>query len=386
MRRLGLAAFAAVLMFAAESAQCQEAPGQPVELVRSLRALQDRIAHGDAAAHQSQRKLLAQIAEQLARVADQAWTDPRNARAAVAFVLSGGDARVLRKLLDMGALPGVDDKLVQGALAYSEGRNAEAAELLALINARALDASMAGHVALIQSELIAKKDPQKAMDFLEEARLLSPGTLIEEAALRRHVTALAAAGDFDRFQALATRYLHRFPNSLYAGNFRRQFASEIVARAQAGDAARMSTLESGLAALDAADQREIYLSIAKEGLIKGKLEVTRFAARNAVRLAAEPTADGVRARLYAAAALAVIDASDQGPSALASLEGATLSEDDAELLAAAGSVVAEIRQLPPDGAQPTEAQVNEMAASLKVVAQARQAVERADQMLSEAGK
>ena len=60
-------------------------------------------------------------------------------------------------------LPGMDDKLVQGVLAYGEGRNAEAADLLIRIDARSLDPSIAGHLALVQAELIAKKDAGKAL-------------------------------------------------------------------------------------------------------------------------------------------------------------------------------------------------------------------------------
>jgi len=386
MRPLGLAISVLGFALAAGPAQCQDAPRQPIDLVRSLRVLQDRVTHGDAAAHQSQKVLLGQLAEQFSRLEPDVWKDARNARAAVTFVLSGGDPRVLRKLLAVGPLPGMDDKLAQGALAYGEGRNEDAAELLAPINARALDAGMAGHVALIQSELVAKKDTRKAMAFLDEARLLSPGTLIEEAALRRQVAAVAAAGDFDRLQALSVRYLYRFPNSLYAGNFRREFAGLVVERAPADDAERLRRLEAELAALDAPDLREIYLSIAKEGLIKGRLGVTRFAAKNAVRLMGDDAVEGERARLYDTAASALTSGSQEGLAALERAAGAPLGEDDLELLAATRAVVDEIRRLPPEPARPTEAQLQEMAASVKVVAHARQAIERVDRLLSEAGK
>jgi chemotaxis protein MotC len=382
MRSLGPAVALLAIMCAGEPARCQDAAPQPVDLVRSLRVLQDRVTRGDATAHASQRGMLAQIAEQLARVPAEAWKDPKNVRAAVAFVLSGGNPRVLERILALGAPAGLDEKLVQGALAYGRGRSAEAMELLLPVNARTLDISIAGHVALIQSELIAKTDAATAIALLDEARLLSPGTLIEEAALRRQVTAVAAAGDFDRFQDLAARYLHRYPDSLYAGNFRRQFAGEIVDRAPTGDPERMARLELGLASLEISDQREIYLTIAREGLTKGRLEVSRFAARNAGKLAGEETPDGMRARLYEVVASAILHGSDEGLLSLSRRVGASLADEDAELLAAASSVIAEIRQLPPEGSRPSAAQLAEMATQFPTVAQAHASIERADQALS----
>ena len=164
----------------------------------------------------------------------EGWKDPRNARAAVVFVLSGGSARVLQKLMRSGASADINEKLIKGALAYGEGRHDEAAELLAGIDARALDPGMAGHVAYVQGELAARKEPAKALVHLDEARLLSPGTIVEEAALRRQIALLAAAGSADRYEALATQYLRRFPNSVYAGGFRQQFALAIAGECGCG--------------------------------------------------------------------------------------------------------------------------------------------------------
>ena len=45
--------------------------------------------------------------------------------------------------------------------------------------ARNLDPALSGIVALIQGTLSSKKDPQKAIRLFDEARLLSPGTLVE---------------------------------------------------------------------------------------------------------------------------------------------------------------------------------------------------------------
>jgi chemotaxis protein MotC len=377
-----LAAPLLALVVALAPARGQEAPRQPADLVRSLQTLQDQIAHGSTDAHLSQRTLLAQIAEQLALAKPEVWKEARNARAAVAFVLSGGDPRLLKKLSEPGMLPGMDEKLVQGVLAYGEGRNAEAADLLIRIGAPSLDASIAGHIALVQAELIAKKDAGKALAFLDEARLLSPGTLIEEAALRRQIAIVATAKDFDRFDMLSANYLRRFARSVYAGAFRRQFAADVAGREDAGSAGRMAKLAAALEAVDLVDRRDIYLAIAREALIKGKSELARLAADGAVRLAEKDSAEQRRASLYEAAALVAGNGIEKGTSALEAMDKAELDEEDAELLDAARSVAAEVRRLP----APSEAAGEDAGATPKTVEAARQSMARVDQLIGEVSK
>ena len=293
-----------VFSLLALASACAPAQGQeratPSELVRSLRAAQDKVALGDVDAHNALRALLVDVGRQLLATKPEAWKEPGNARAAVAFVLSGGDARLLRRLVALGSLPGVSDKLLQGVLARGEGRPGDAAELLVPINARSLDPSIAGHVALVQAELVAKKDPKKAVAFLDDARLLAPGTLIEEAALRRQVGIVAAIGEFDRFEMLATNYMRRFPRSIYAAAFRRQFAADMAGRDDAAEPSRLERMAAVLEAMGPAERRDAYLSIAREALARGKVELARFAAGGAARLAEGEEADRRRAKLYEA--------------------------------------------------------------------------------------
>jgi chemotaxis protein MotC len=353
-------------------------------VVRSLQALQDSIAQGDVAAHRAQRGRLAQIAEQMTSAAPEVWKDPRNARAVVAFVLSGGDARVLRRLSQLGALAAVDEKLVNGALAYGEGRTAEAETHFAGLDARSLDASIAGHVALVKSELTAGRDPKAALALLDEARLLAPGTLIEEAALRRQIALAAAAKDFEAFDLLATNYLRRFGRSVYAAGFRRQFAADVAGREDAGSAARMTQLATALEAIGASDARDVYLALAREAVTKGKVELAQFAADRVAGLVAGETVEARLVALYRAAALVVTDGFDRAMAALESMDRSDFPEEDAALFDAARSVAAEVRRMPP---QPTTGQAPEGAGPLpEVVATARRRLALADEIIRKASQ
>ena len=337
-------ASASAALVATGEGHCQEKAEEPFELVRSLRSLQDKIARGDTAAYLSYRTELSRLSQQLGRAGDAAWKDPRNVRAAVALVLSGGDPQVLQPLANQVA--GQDRTLVRAALAYGQNRNNEAIELLADVDARTLDPSVAGHIALVQAELLAKKDYKKSLVLHADARLLAPGTMIEEAALRREVTLAVEKSDLDHFEISTIQYFRRFTNSVHMSNFRRQLAVDIATRSIADNPARRSRLEAGLEVLGASQRQDVYLSIAWEGLKWGGVDLVRWAAANATRLASEDSAQHLRSRLCEAAVLIVTDDFDRGLSTLESISADTLNADETALLAAALRVAKQIRREP----------------------------------------
>jgi len=367
----------------AASAQAQDGKGEPFELVRSLQSLQDQIARGNTRAYAHQRVLLARIADQFGGAAPDLWKEPRNARAAVVFVLSGGDARVVEKLVGSGVSFGIDEKLIKGALAYGEGRKDDAQRLLGDVEARAQDPGIAGLLAFVQAELAGQKELAKALALLDEARLLSPGTLIEEAALRRQVALLAAAGKADRYEALATQYLRRFPHSVYAGGFRHQFAAAVAGSPNGNDPARLAWLQSMLGGVGLAERRDVYLTMAKEALIKGRVEIARFAAASAAPLTQEESPEHARARLYEGAVLVVTDDFEMGAELLRGVDKSRLAEDDARLLDAALAVASQVRRLPAphaDAAPPAGAALG------PVLERGQKMIAEVDQMLNGPGQ
>ncbi|HEY7646618.1 MAG TPA: hypothetical protein VH858_16375, partial [Hyphomicrobiales bacterium] len=199
----------------APSGAAASEPQQPYKLIRTLESLQDRIAAGSREAHTYQRELLSDIAKKLAKVPDEDWRRPRNSRAGIVYALSGGDPGVLAKLLSLSPLPCIDDRLIKGLIDYSKGRSEAAWKLLSGVDPRDLDPRAAGHLALAQAMLIAGVEPKKAISYLDLARIIAPGTLVEEAALRREAVIAASIEDFQTFQMLTSQYLRRFSKSVY---------------------------------------------------------------------------------------------------------------------------------------------------------------------------
>ena len=77
--------------------------------------------------------------------------------------------------------------------------------------------------------MLAADEPQEALALLDEARLLSPGTLVEEAALRRSIALAAALGDAKRF-ALASHasMCAAICDSPYASQFADAFVAGVI--------------------------------------------------------------------------------------------------------------------------------------------------------------
>jgi chemotaxis protein MotC len=341
---------AATLLACLGSAHAQPADEQmrePYQMVRSLQMLQDQIARGDLDAHNSQPALLKRLGENFLKADAAVWKEPRNSRAAVTFLLSGGSPQVVANLRSRNVL-NIDEAIVDGAIAYVEGRTDEAKSKLANIKPRSLPAALGAEIALVQSALVAQDDLKVAIALLDEVRLMMPGTLVEEAALRREIFIVGQDDDFDKFEALAVRYFRRYRHSIYAGNFRQRFALSVARFSFVQRPDRFPRLVAVLDHLDRASQRALYLLIARTALVRGKTEMTVLAADRVFALSDDDGAERVRARLYRAAARVATSAHSTAIAELEQIDKAKLSERDVELQTAALAIGLNVRKALPE--------------------------------------
>lgn len=319
---------------------------QPFEIIRSFQALQDQIVLGNAAVKENLPKAMEQISARLLASDREVWREAKNAQAAVIFSLSGGKSKVLRRGLEIALSPESDLELMRGALAFMEGRDTEAKKILLPIDARALASTVRGHIAIVQSALVAKDDPKAAMGFLDQARILAPGTLIEETALRRELILADELADFDKFASLSRQYLWRFPRSAYFDNFRQRFASSIIRLCLTGETVPFWKIETLLSELDSLEQLRLYLQIAHTSVLNGKVGSTVFASGKAVQLSKAGSIENARAKLYQSAALILTNQVEAGQSELERIDPALLRKPDLELKEAIVSLGSLIRNDP----------------------------------------
>ncbi len=279
---------------------------QPFELVRTLQSLQDKMAQGSVQALAAQRALRSEIDAVFAAAPANAWQDRRNAAAAVTYVLSGGSPAILRTLAELDPPPAIDERLVDGVLAYAEGRVADATPLLADIDPVGLPASMGAQVAIAQSALAVRTDPARAMHLLAMARLLAPGTLAEEAAIRRQIFIADQLRDFPQVQSLARQYLDHFRHSVYAGNFRVRFAAALSHAENINSESSFPALDDVLSEVEPEARCQLYLTVALASVINNRTTAAKLAAERASQLALAGSVEEARARLYHAGALAAM--------------------------------------------------------------------------------
>jgi chemotaxis protein MotC len=141
------------------------------------------------------------------------------------------------------------------------------------------------------------------MRLLSMARLMAPGTLVEEAALRRQIYVADQLKATKDVESLARQYLDRFRHSVYAGNFRARFAAAISHMDFVDKEAEFPRLDDMLAMVEPDSRCQLYLTVALASVVKGRVTAGRLAAERALALADPDSASAARARLYHAAAL-----------------------------------------------------------------------------------
>jgi chemotaxis protein MotC len=333
-----------LLSLVATNALAEPAPpsGEPYELVRALQAVQDGIAKGDAAAHGSHILLIRQIGEKFLAADPGVWSNPQNGQAVVIYMLSGGAPQIVRKLPRDKI--NVDARLFDGALAYVEGHQDEARDLLKDVKPRTIPSGMGGQVALVQGALLARSEASLAIERLDDARLLLPGTLVEEAALRREILLVGQAEDFDKFEFLTLAYIRHYRNSIYSGDFWQRFSMGLTQSSLALDDRRFARVSGLLEQIDRASRLKLYLVIARAALVRGRLTVGRLAGERALTLSADDTADRERAHFLRGASRALTDEYDGGLAELKALDRSKLAERDVLLLNATVQLALDVRK------------------------------------------
>ena len=342
MRRRVVLVLAALL--AAGRAEAETASSTISDMTDELQRIQTRIARGEKAAYAAQIGQLNAIGAAIAKAGPETWRDKREADSLVVYVLSGGSLAEVGPLITSDALLESERALVRGAVAYITSHEADARTLLGAIDPDGLDARLGGQVAFARSVLETGRDRKAAVSLLDWARLLAPGGLVEEAALRREIALLAEARDAPRAARLAHDYADRFGASLYAPEFFRDFARLIGRGGLAKEPANYQLFSRVASALPAAARLDFLLTLARAAIVNGGFDAASAAATEALRDAPANSSDEARARLYQNAARIFLEGSD---SALANLNAlAKLGPSDEALLAAIRQAAAQFRLTP----------------------------------------
>ncbi|WP_072386390.1 hypothetical protein [Hyphomicrobium sp. CS1BSMeth3] len=320
---------------------------QPYHAVRTLSLLQERVAQGDETAFAMQKEVVQEIADELKTFPPSVWREPRNRLALIKYALSGGDPERLRAVHAQKLFTDAERPLAEGALAYAEGQRNLALRLLERVNVFTLPPSLAGHVALVKALVLANSDLGRVIRLSDEARLLSPGTLVEETALRLAMEAAIAQSNREKFEALASRYFRRFPRSPYLGVVIRPVAVAMVENDYAEKPEGARWVHSVVHYLDPQKLVQFYAVLAEIGLRDAKLATTINATRMARKYARDGSPEYAWTQAYEGAALVIGLAPEEGLALLNAAEASGVPETVGELIAGARAISHLIRSPPP---------------------------------------
>ncbi|MCF6124157.1 chemotaxis protein MotC [Mesorhizobium sp. M7A.F.Ca.CA.001.07.2.1] len=323
---------------------------QPYQLVRSLQLIQDRIAAGDHAALPMQAKLLEMADARLRAANAEDYKDPKNFRALLVYGMSGGNPVTVEAATSRATTDPQSLAIAKGVIDYLNGRPGEAIEALRPIDPMALPPDLGAFLALVKGSLLAGDQPATALRLLDEARLLSPGTLVEEAALRRSVGLAVAQGDAARFALASTQYVERYLYSPYASQFADSFVSGVIALHMSISQDKLGDITS---MMDPEREKVIYLRIARRAAIDGLNDLSAFASARAEQgRDGNTNQDDPRALLYASLSTVTSGTIEDVRAKLGKIDRSRLSEGDRALLDAAQAIAGEV--VAPPTALPAE--------------------------------
>lgn len=316
----------------------------PFKMVRSLQFVQDSVVLGDHSAGEMQRHLLTLIDERLRAADTDVFSDKRNVDAALIYAMSGGNPETLALLLRGEGRSYFNADLAQTLTTYFTGNPEKARVKLVGLLGDYRGSRIESYLTLVAANVTAPRDASAALKLFDWARLLAPGTIIEESALRRATHIASKAGLVDQAMNNAERYVRRYLHSPYASQFVDIFVYAVVEHSDTVDATRMEYI---LSLMDAPRQREIYLRMARMSTIAGKESLALLAANRADALSGEKR-DIVRdlAAFYAGVASVPTDNISEAIEAIAAVPDSKLSDRDRALRDAARVIANEVTRQP----------------------------------------
>ncbi|MBP1861873.1 chemotaxis protein MotC [Rhizobium herbae] len=334
----------------------------PYKMLRSLQYIQDAIVLGDHSAAEMQRFMLAAIDKRLRESAPAVFDDPRNVDAAFIYAMSGGNPETLSYLANQDISGNFDSRVIDALGHYLAGKGGLMVENLAKAIPEYRNSRVGPYLYLVLGNAVSQQSPAKSLEYYDWARLMAPGTNIEEAALRRSI-ALATRGAMpDKGFRYSLSYARRFLTSPYASQFADVFVELAVANYGEKTEAKIQEI---LGFMDRPRQREVYLRIARRAAIGGMQELATLASARAQDLSdvadAGPKA---LANLYSGLVGVPSKGILEAVKDISSIPDAELSPRDRALRQAATVVAREVLRAP-DSESLTQASVSKIKSDIK---------------------
>lgn len=362
--RLLLSGLAALAVGSLGHAQTVDETLEPYRMLRSLQFVQDTVIRGDHSAAEMQRFMLGTIDERLRTADPKLYQDPRNVDAALIYAMSGGNPATLEYLVARDIDGNFDNRVSDALRKYLSGKGTLIAKSLGDIANEYKNAKIGPYLALVAGNVTLTKDPVAALKFYDWARLTAPGTIVEEAAMRRSLAIAVDAKIVEKASLYANGYARRFLYSPYASQFADLFVRFVV---EHYEVLQPQDIEATLGYMDVDRRREIYLRVAREAAIAGRKDLATMAADQARLLSGSEQGADALANLYGSLVGVPTENVDDAMAVLMQIPEEALSPRDRALRQAAETVAKEVLRKPqpsqPASAPPREAEDETAAAA-----------------------
>jgi chemotaxis protein MotC len=316
----------------------------PYKMLRSLQFVQDSVVLGDNSGGEMQRFLLTTLDERFRTADKSVFEDGRNVDAALIYAMSGGNPATLEYLMSRDVDGHFDNRVADVLRKYLSGKGLLVVNSLADTAKEYRDKKIGPYLSLVAGNVMTAKNPKAALKLYDWARLTAPGTIVEEAALRRSVALATDAGMVPESLSYSQRYVRRFLHSPYASQFADLFVQLVVDHS--ADIKQQDIVDI-LSFMDPPRQREIYLRIARRAAIAGKNDLARLASTRAQDISSDGSnAFNALASFYGG--IANVPTSDVGVAVrdINQIPEGELNEKDRALRDAARTVADEVLRAP----------------------------------------
>lgn len=309
--------------------------------IRELQRTQDKLVAGDRSSMAKQMALLAEADKLLAGDGSVDGTDPARGQAIIAYALSGGNPRTVERAFITLPDDAPEKALAKSLAAYMQGDKEQTQAQLAEVDPLTVRPEFGGPLAIIRANLLAEERPEDALRVFDEARLLAPGTLVEDSSLRRSLALSLRLEDREAFLRYARQYAVRYLRSPYAAQYADLLAGGFVKLFAAADFGKLAEIT---ATMPEHYRQAIYLRGAREAAINGKPQLvnqmTEAITGGIVKTSKDQELQGLddlvknRIALYGALADMLSERPEDAMTQLEKVDPSILDEDDRSLLEA----------------------------------------------------
>lgn len=309
-------------------------------LVHALLKVQDRVAQGDEAALPLQTHLMTLIDASISEIGRDRKLTTKEIDGLLVYAIVGTGSDIVLDVLHQALEQNKQIALVAAVIEYRKRNRRKAIRLFKGIEEVDISARVAPFIYFARGNLFARSSPKEAVGHYDFVRVLAPGTLLEEATLRRLLALHIVNRDAVSFIRIAKQYARRFIRSPYRQQYLAVLKTGIMSLRRRMDNEQVEELAKAMEPRFAAS---FYMHIIRGAVVSGHLKLATFALERLVDLASTNKAvvlDDSQMRL-----LTVLTNITQGnpretQERLAAIDPKMLQPADRRLLAAAKRIAA----------------------------------------------